>query len=167
MRLCSRVVAAVLLLAAVWALGPRRESGHRGWIRPVGGPPGPVRILQFYASVGTLQVGEKAKLCYGVENAKSVSISPMLPGVVPAASRCLEIVPERTTHYTILAEGFDGAFVTRFFTLVVEDAPAVDRGSLNDAMLKWDRPSPFVVCLSGRPHTPGQRLSYGVVEASF
>ena len=131
MRLSSRVVAAVLLLAAVWALGPRRESGHGAWIRPVGGPPGPVRILQFYASVGTLQVGEKAKLCYGVENAKSVSISPMLPGVVPAASRCLEIVPERTTHYTILAEGFDGNIATRFFTLVVQTVPPAPRAMLD------------------------------------
>jgi hypothetical protein len=167
LRLLTRVLAAVALLALVWRVGSMGGSGADTWIRPVGGPRGPVRILQFYATTGMLMAGQKAKLCYGVENARAVHISPRLAGVVPAINRCLEIVPERTTHYTILAEGFDGAFVTRFLTLVVEDAPAVDRGSLNVAMLKWDRPSPFVVCLSGRPHTPDQRLSYGVPEAIF
>jgi hypothetical protein len=95
-----------------------------------------------------LMAGEKAELCYGVENARAVHISPRLAGVVPSANRCLEIGPERTTHYTILAEGFDGAFVTRFLTLVVEDAPEQDRGSLNMAAVRWDRPSSFVACLA-------------------
>jgi len=139
-RLLVRVFAAVALLALVWLAGSVGGSGVDSWIRPVGGPHGPVRILQFYATTGLLVAGEKAKLCYGVENAKAVHISPRLAGVVLAASRCLEIVPERTTHYTIMAEGFDGAFVTRFFTLVVEDAPETDRGGLNVATLKWDRP---------------------------
>jgi hypothetical protein len=59
-------------------------------------------------------------LCYGVENAKSVRISPSIPGVYPSTNRCLEIVPERTTHYTILAEGFDGRVATQSFTLAVQ-----------------------------------------------
>jgi hypothetical protein len=129
-------MSAVVLLVVVWRLGGVGGSGADSWIRPVGGPRGPVRILQFYATTGMLVAGQKAQLCYGVENAKSVHISPRLPGVVPAANRCLEIVPERTTHYTILAEGFDGAFVTRFITLVVEDAPETDRSGLNIAMVR-------------------------------
>lgn len=140
LRLLTRILTAVALLALVWRVGSVGGSGADSWIRPVGGPRGPVRILQFYATTGMLVAGQKAKLCYGVENAKAVHISPRLPGVVPAVNRCLEIVPEHTTHYTILAEGFDGAFVTRFFTLVVEDAPEVDRGGLNIAALQWDRP---------------------------
>src|ERR1017187_7678482 len=136
LRLLTRVLTAVALLALVWRVGSMGGTGADSWIRPVGGPRGPVRILQFYATTGMLVAGEKAKLCYGVENARAVHISPRLPGVVPSANRCLEIVPERTTHYTILAEGFDGAFVTRFLTLVVEEAPAADRGGLNVAALK-------------------------------
>ena len=66
-----------------------------------------------------------------MENAKSVRISPSIPNIYPAASRCLEIVPERTTHYTILAEGFDGNVATRFFTLVVQSAPAAPRERVN------------------------------------
>ena len=67
---------AVGLLLALWALGMTRQPVARTWVRPVGTPPGPVKILQFYASVGMLTQGDKALLCYGVENAKTVRISP-------------------------------------------------------------------------------------------
>jgi hypothetical protein len=43
----------------------------------------------------------------------------------------MEIVPERTTHYTILAEGFDGNVVTRVLTLVVAPVPARRRERVN------------------------------------
>ena len=79
-----------------------------------------MRILNFYASVGSLTIGQKALLCYGVENAKSVRTSPALPGVYPSPNHCLEILPERTTHYTILAEGFDGHVAIQSFTLPVQ-----------------------------------------------
>jgi hypothetical protein len=114
---------AVGLLVAMWALGTVRRSDPRAWVRPIGSRPGPVRILQFYASVGSLTVGQKALLCYGVENAKTVRISPMLQGVYPALSRCVEILPEHTTHYMIMAEGYDGQVATRSFTLAVQTAP--------------------------------------------
>jgi len=107
------------LLLVLWVLGVMRQDDRRAWLRSPA-PPGPVRILRFYASVGTLTVGERAQLCYGVENAKSVRISPIQQSVYPAASRCLEIVPEHTTHYMILAEGFDGNVATRSFTLPVQ-----------------------------------------------
>jgi hypothetical protein len=94
-----------------------------------------VRILRFYATTGSITQGDKAQLCYGVENAKSVRILPSIASVAPAANRCLEIVPEHTTHYTILAEGFDGNIVTRPLTLVVEIAPAPRRGRTHVAVL--------------------------------
>jgi hypothetical protein len=134
-RLLGRVAAAAVLLAAVWGLGAVPDSPLRAWIKPVGAPRGPVRILRFYASTGSIAPGNKAQLCYGVENAKAVRISPAVAVVAPAANRCLEIVPERTTHYTILAEGFDGNVVTRFVTLVVETAPAPPRDRVNLAGL--------------------------------
>ena len=81
---------------------------------------GRVRILQFYASTGIVAAGEKARLCYSVENAKSVRISPMMQEVYPFPNHCLEIEPEHTTHYTLLAEGYDGAVATKSFTLQVE-----------------------------------------------
>ncbi len=129
--LCGRVVAALALLVAAWGIGAVPDSAVRSWIPPVGGPRGPVRILRFYATTGSIAQGDKAQLCYGVENAKSVRISPSLEPVAPAANRCMEIVPEHTTHYTILAEGFDGNVVTRVITLVVETAPVPRRARTN------------------------------------
>lgn len=130
-RLSGRIVGALVLLVAVWSISAVPDSPIRGWIQPVGAPRGPVRILRFYANTGSIAQGDKAKLCYGVENAKSVHISPAVATVLPVANRCLEIVPEHTTHYTILAEGFDGNIVTRFLTLVVETAPPAPRERVN------------------------------------
>jgi len=112
-----------LLLAGIWGIGTVRQSDPHAWVRSIGSQPGPVRILQFYASVGSLTAGQKALLCYGVENARSVRISPMQQRVYPAASRCLEILPEHTTHYMIMAEGYDGQVATRSLTLAVQAAP--------------------------------------------
>jgi hypothetical protein len=119
----AKLWAAMGLLAAVWGIGriPRAEGG--AWVHPVAARPGPVRILRFDASVGILVKGEKATLCYRVENAKSIRISPFIAGVYPWAAHCLEIVPEHTTHYTLLAEGFDGTVAAQSVTLAVEAAP--------------------------------------------
>jgi len=142
-RLCGRLVASAVLLAAVWGLGAVPDSPMHAWIQPVGAPRGPVRILRFYASTGSIVPGDTAQLCYGVENAKSVRISPAIDKaadkVIPTANRCLEIVPARTTHYTILAEGFDGRVVTRFFTLVVETVPAPRQDRVNLAEILGPR----------------------------
>jgi hypothetical protein len=128
----TKLLIAVGLLVALWGLTAMRDSDPRSWVRPAGSRPRPVRILQFYASVGTLTVGQKALLCYGVENAKSVRISPMLQGVYPSPNHCLEIGPEHTTHYTILAEGFDGRVAMQSLTLPVQAHP-VSRRVLNYA----------------------------------
>jgi hypothetical protein len=118
------MLVAVTLLVGVWALTASREAGTRTWIHNAGTAPGPVRILQFYANVGTIKAGEKAQLCYGVENARSVLISPPVAGTAPVSKRCVEIVPLHTTHYTILAEGFDGRVVVKSFTLAVDRSTA-------------------------------------------
>jgi hypothetical protein len=140
-RLFGRVVAAVVLLAAAWGVGSIPDSHVRSCIPPVGAPRGPVRILRFYATTGSIAPGDKAQLCYGVENARSVRISPSIGTVAPAVNRCLDIVPDRTTHYTILAEGYDGNVVPRFLTLVVETAPAPRRGRTNLAALTGGAPA--------------------------
>ena len=118
----AKLVAAVFLLLAAWGLTLLRESEPFVWVHPAGNP-GPARILQFYASAGTVLPGEGAMICYGVENAKSVRISPWMAGVTPSLKRCLEVFPDHTTHYTILAEGYDGGVVTRSLTLPVAAEP--------------------------------------------
>jgi hypothetical protein len=136
MRFLGRVGAAIGLLSAALGIGFVPDSALRTWIRPVGAPRGPVRILRFYATNGTITLGDKSRLCYGVENAKAVHISPSIAPVVPSANRCFEIVPDRTTHYTILALGFDGKIDHRSITLVVESAPMVEHTRLNIADLR-------------------------------
>jgi hypothetical protein len=129
----TKLWVAIGLMLALWALGLTREPQTRAWVRPVGVPPGPVKILQFYASVGMLTQGDKALLCYGVENAKTVRISPTIDNVYPALNHCLEIGPEHTTHYIIVAEGYDGRVATKSFTLPVQGIPAAPRRSVNYA----------------------------------
>ena len=116
----TRIWVALGAMAALWGLYLARPTETRLRIRPLGTRNGPVKILNFYASVGAVTAGEKVLLCYGVENAKSVRIAPALPGVYPSPNHCIEILPERTTHYTILAEGFDGVVATQSFTLPVQ-----------------------------------------------
>jgi hypothetical protein len=113
----SKLFIAVGLMAAMWGLSAVDRSDRRAWVHPAGGP---VRILRFYASAGILTAGEKARICYSVENAKSVRISPMMQEVFFLPNHCLETMPEHTTHYTLLAEGYDGAVATKSFTLQVE-----------------------------------------------
>ena len=69
--------------------------------------------------------GQKALLCYGVENARSVRISPAMIRVSPSSNRCMEIFPQHTTHYTLLAEGYDGSVASQSLTLPVQIPIAV------------------------------------------
>ena len=120
----AKMFAAVTLVAILWALSAIRQPGSSGtWLHPAGTSPGPVRILRFYATSGIIQAGETTQLCYGVENAKTVRISPPVAKVAPASRRCLDIVPLHTTHYTLLAEGYDGRVVVQSLTLPVERTP--------------------------------------------
>jgi len=115
----TKVLAAAGLLLALWSMSVMREPERPVWAHNTAAPPGPVRILRFRATVGALRAGEKAMLCYGVENAKAVHIAPPLDDVYPSSNHCVEIVPLHTTHYTILAEGYDGKVATESFTMLV------------------------------------------------
>lgn len=128
----ARIFLAVGLLVALWGLSLARSPNARAWVHPLGTLPGPVRILRFDASVGTLAPGQTAQLCYAVQNAKLVRIAPM-QSADPAQQRCFDVVPEHTTHYTLLAEGFDGTVAARSFTLAVQRLPAARPSGLQYA----------------------------------
>jgi hypothetical protein len=123
----DKVVAGMALMLAIWGLSRLSEPEGGSWIHPQGVVPGHVRILHFRASVGALLEGQKAELCYGVENARTVRIAPGPEGVAsqlyPSAHRCVEIWPQHTTHYTLMAVGFDGSTVARSLTLPVQTMP--------------------------------------------
>jgi len=128
----AKPIAAAAVLLAMWGLDSVRGGRPTTW---AGALAGHVRILQFYASTGLMLPGETAMLCYGVENAKTVHISPMLRGVYPSSNHCLQIVPEHTTHYTLMAEGYDGTLDARSLTLPVQPPPPTRAEPLDVALL--------------------------------
>jgi len=73
----------------------------------------PVRITQFYSTTRQVPRGEKGTVCYGVENAKSVWLSPPKRELSAALARCVEVEPSGRTTYTLTAEGADGRAVTQ------------------------------------------------------
>ncbi len=121
-RTADKIIGAVALLVGVWGLAQLNAPADGAWAQ-MPGAPGRVRILQFQTSVGALVAGQKAQLCYGVENARSVRIAPVRERVYPSPNRCMEIGPQHTTHYTLIAIGFDSSVATRSLTLPVQAAP--------------------------------------------
>ena len=133
----ARILFAAGLMLALWGLSLARRPDGQAWLHPWVSPwdahPGPVRILRFYASVGTLAPGQTARLCYSVENARLVRISP-IQSIWRTQDRCFDVVPEHTTHYTLMAEGFDGTVAARSFTLPVQSPPAARPSGLQYAV---------------------------------
>jgi hypothetical protein len=58
-------------------------------------------IQNFYASPGAIRRGETVKLCYGVANAKTVTLEPQSNPVWPSYARCVDVTPAKTTTYTL------------------------------------------------------------------
>jgi len=87
-------------------------SGPESPSPAVAKPAGP-RITQLYAPQASIARGEKAKICYGVENARSVWISPPRQELSTALARCIEVEPTAQTTYTLTAEGGDGSRVSQ------------------------------------------------------
>jgi hypothetical protein len=58
-------------------------------------------IQSFYASPRAIRKGETAQLCYGVANAKTVTLEPQESAVWPSHARCVSVSPQKTTTYTL------------------------------------------------------------------
>ncbi|MGA8101840.1 MAG: hypothetical protein WB869_06785 [Candidatus Acidiferrales bacterium] len=76
-------------------------------------------ILNFYAMPGRIHRGDEAQLCYGVSNAKTVTMDPPLEGVWPSLNRCINISPKKDTTYTFTAHDAAGNTKTASLTLEV------------------------------------------------
>ncbi len=61
-------------------------------------------ILSFYASPKIIRHGESAQLCYGVSNAKSVTLEPQTAAVWPSVAHCVDVSPTKTTTYMLTIE---------------------------------------------------------------
>ena len=70
---------------------------------------GRVKILNFSFDPGVIRRGQQSELCYGVSNAKTVTIEPPVKeDLYPAMNRCFKISPLRTTKYTLTAVDSQG-----------------------------------------------------------
>ena len=78
------------------------------------------KIISFYASPGEIHRGDTVTMCYGVSDAKSVSIDPPIGETWPSVSRCMQITPKKTTKYTFTAEDGKGTTKTAELTIVVK-----------------------------------------------
>src|SRR5262245_60970371 len=79
----------------------------------------PPKITQFYAAQPKLGPGEQATICYGVENATYVWMTPPRQELSPALTRCVTVAPSKTTTYRLTAEGGDGKSVMQEVTVTV------------------------------------------------
>jgi hypothetical protein len=79
-----------------------------------------LKILQLYTTSGEIQAGQKALLCYGVVNATAVRLDPPVEKVWPSVSRCFEVMPTRTTRYTLTAEGADDTKVSESVEVAIK-----------------------------------------------
>ncbi len=79
------------------------------------------KILNFYAAPGAIRRGDEAALCYGVSNAKGVTLEPKASeDVWPSLNRCVEVSPKKTTAYTLTASDAAGHKKTATLTLTVQ-----------------------------------------------
>jgi hypothetical protein len=77
-----------------------------------------LKILQFYAPP-TIAKGQTGKLCYGVVNAKTVTLDPPVDRMWPALTRCIEITPRKDTVYTLVATDAGGHSIHQEVTVQV------------------------------------------------
>jgi hypothetical protein len=68
-----------------------------------------LKILSLTLDRGLIRRGEKLQLCYGVLNAKKVTIEPPpREETWPSTNRCVEVAPTRDTTYKLTAEDAAG-----------------------------------------------------------
>lgn len=80
-------------------------------------------ITQFYAAQPLLPRGLKGSLCYGVEHASKVELSPAVEQLWPSPVRCFEISPKEKTSYTLTAYGEDGSKASKTVEVTVGAPP--------------------------------------------
>ena len=83
-----------------------------------------MKITHFYSAVPVVSSGEKALVCYGVENANAVSMTPPVERLTPSLNRCFDVTPRRTTHYVLMAAGAGGQSATASFDITVLSTPS-------------------------------------------
>jgi hypothetical protein len=134
--LYSSMVVGLILLFTVWTLFSRwqqnvaierraREEKSRQQLETdrivldrLGGKE--LAIQSFYASPGAIHKGESVQLCYGVANAKTVTLDPQPNAVWPSYARCVSVSPAKSTTYTLSISDASGNTRTQSLQVTVE-----------------------------------------------
>jgi hypothetical protein len=134
--LYSSMLVGIVLLFVVWTLFSRWQDNHamehrareeksrqqlesdRVTLERLGGKE--LAIQNFYASPGAIRRGESVQLCYGVANAKTVTLEPQPNAVWPSYARCVSVSPARTTTYTLTISDASGNTKTQSLQVAVE-----------------------------------------------
>src|ERR1700719_1681153 len=75
--------------------------------------------IQMLYATPRIHRGETAQVCYGVANAKTVTLEPQSSKVWPSHNLCVDVKPAKTVTYTLLATGADGKTVSQQVTVEV------------------------------------------------
>jgi len=94
-----------------------QQEQDRATVEQMGGKE--LAIQNFYGNPGVVHRGESVQLCYGVANAKVVTLVPQDNPVWPSYSRCVDVKPTKTTTYTLTAQDAAGHSVTQALEIKV------------------------------------------------
>lgn len=86
----------------------------------------PVAIRAFSAAPASLDAGESARLCYAVENALKLSITPGVGALKSTVKGCVAVTPAGTTRYTLTAQGEGRTTARRGVSVRVRAVTKVD-----------------------------------------
>ena len=75
--------------------------------------------IQMLYATPEVRRGETAQVCFGVANAKTVTLEPQTNLVWPSHSLCVDVKPIKTTTYTLTATGGNGKSVSQDVTVKV------------------------------------------------
>ena len=95
----------------------KQREQDRSTVEQMGGSE--LSIQSFYGNA-QIHRGQSAQLCYGVANAKKVTLDPPVAQVWPSYSRCVDVSPSKTTTYTLTASDDAGHSVSQTITIKVQ-----------------------------------------------
>jgi hypothetical protein len=98
------------------AQAKKQHEADQAAIEQLGGTD--LAIQMLYATP-KIHRGETAQICFGVANAKSVTLEPESNPVWPSHNLCVDVKPNKTTTYTLTATGADGKSVNQQVTVEV------------------------------------------------
>jgi len=75
--------------------------------------------IQMLYATPQIHRGETAQVCFGVANAKRVTLEPQNNKVWPSHNLCVDVKPTKTTTYTLTAIGADDKNVVQQVTVEV------------------------------------------------